>query len=751
MHTTSVPLYEFKILAVRPHTDCSKNISKVLRNGMLYQFYNHYTFLNSEGNAVTPNDEIVAYEPNDLVPNDLYTIDNLQINISAIVGKNGCGKSTLIELILYCTYILGINLTDTDGNTLLPTHFQQLEKYIGEKKYLLRKQREEKRKILDAISQNKADSADFEKKLDTLINLPGKPLDLLRDIDDMEKQQRDAEEEHKSIIAGLHCSIYFEINDVVWEFNTDTFNQKITSDINENDLAGKIKAINIHDLDSQGLLNNFFYNIVLNYSHHALNSRFLGYWVNTLFHKNDGYKTPGVINPMRTEGDFEINTEIHLSKYRLLGNLLAEALHNKGKKLLVTEKQYLHKVRFTHKPTGDKNKISLGTPGSPIKQEDFIIGGPSDLVNVILKILPLYFEGSFDDVAVLDKDQPYTVELINYLGKKVLKIFKNYPEYNPKEEFTNILDFFEKALPIIREDESHVTFKVHRTAFFLKKNLYSTNKAKWGEDNNSIEFTLDELLDWMEIESPEDSLSIFETMPPSIFDIDFILDESDNYKEYEKDAEKDLPLLTSLSSGEQQKLYIINTVIYHLNNLYSVHYSSKKVQRLKYSYVNIIFDEIELYFHPDMQRRFIDYLLTTLKRYSFITQESEKCIKALNILFSTHSPFILSDIPRQNILLLEYDVELKQSVPQTIDKQTFGANIHELLANSFFFNDASFIGEKADKILKSLIKRIVELRENKIRIGDEEFKSLTEKIAIIGEPFFREKLKEMLWDVYNVK
>jgi hypothetical protein len=737
--------YQFKILAIRPHIECDKKMSKVLYNGMLYQFYNNYTFLNSKGRAAAMHEQIVAYEVIPSVPSDLYTIDNLTVNISAVVGKNGCGKSTLIELILYCTYLLGVNLKDMDGKALLPTHFEQLDRYIGEKKYLLRKQNEGRQKLLKAIINNEVD---LEKKLDTLINLSGKPENLIRDIDHMKQQRKDAIKEHEAIIEGLHCSIYFEINDSIWEFNTDTFNKRITPNV-DNEVGAKIRTLNIHNQDCQHLLNNFFYNIILNYSHHALNSRYLGYWVNTLFHKNDGYKTAGVINPMRTEGDFEINTEIHLAKYRLLGNLLTEALHNKGRKLLVTEKQYVHKVRFTHTPTADKNKINLGTPGSPIKEEDFIIGGPSDLVNVILKILPLYFDGSFDDVAVLDKDQPYTVELINYLGKKVLKIFKNYPEYNPREKFTNLLDFFEKALPIIREDESHVTFKVYRTIFFLRKNLYSSNK-KWDFEHNSIEFTLDELIEWMEIENAEQLPSIFNRMPPPIFDIDFILDESENYREYEKDEEIKLPLLTSLSSGEQQKLYIINTVIYHLNNLYSVHYSTKKIERLKYSYINIIFDEIELYFHPDLQRKFIDDLLNTLRRYSFITHDKNYCIKALNIIFSTHSPFILSDIPSQNILLLEYREDIKQSLPQMIDKQTFGANIHDLLANSFFFNDATFIGEKADKIIKSIIARIIELRKGEVVLTYDEFDSLYKKISIIGEPFFRSKLNEMLLDVYNI-
>jgi predicted ATP-binding protein involved in virulence len=111
--------------------------------------------------------------------------------------------------------------------------------------------------------------------------------------------------------------------------------------------------------------------------------------------------------------------------------------------------------------------------------------------------------------------------------------------------------------------------------------------------------------------------------------------------------------------------------------------------------INLILDEIELYFHPEYQRKFISELLKAISRQSL-----EK-IEAINILFSTHSPFILSDLPKSNILMLTEDNANKQSVPGYPDKNTFGANIHELLSESFFLSNSigDFSKSKIDEIL----------------------------------------------------
>jgi predicted ATP-binding protein involved in virulence len=113
----------------------------------------------------------------------------------------------------------------------------------------------------------------------------------------------------------------------------------------------------------------------------------------------------------------------------------------------------------------------------------------------------------------------------------------------------------------------------------------------------------------------------------------------------------------------------------------------------KYTSVNIIFDEVELYYHPEWQRQFVTTILESIQLIHI------PFINSLNLIFITHSPFILSDIPSNNILYLK-----DNGIPESEERyeKTFGANIHEILGSSFFLNQ-SFIGEFALKIIQKLI------------------------------------------------
>ena len=128
--------------------------------------------------------------------------------------------------------------------------------------------------------------------------------------------------------------------------------------------------------------------------------------------------------------------------------------------------------------------------------------------------------------------------------------------------------------------------------------------------------------------------------------------------------------------------------MYHLINLNS---SYENETFNKYKFLNLILDEIELYSHPEMQKQFINNLLLGISK---LTMNNIKC---LNILFITHSPFILSDIPKENVLFLS------EGKPQDFRRMnTFGANITDLLSDSFFINNG-LIGDFAKgKINKTL-------------------------------------------------
>lgn len=147
----------------------------------------------------------------------------------------------------------------------------------------------------------------------------------------------------------------------------------------------------------------------------------------------------------------------------------------------------------------------------------------------------------------------------------------------------------------------------------------------------------------------------------------------------------------------------------------------------------LLFDEIELSFHPNWQKRVIKDLLGIYNK-AFDTKTLE-----LHLIFTSHSPFILSDIPRQNIVFLK---DGKQ-VDALEKKQTFGANIHTLLADGFFM-DGGLMGEFAKEKIEEVIKF---LNDDKSKIKDK--KEVLNLIDIIGEPFLKQKLQDMYFKKFN--
>ena len=148
----------------------------------------------------------------------------------------------------------------------------------------------------------------------------------------------------------------------------------------------------------------------------------------------------------------------------------------------------------------------------------------------------------------------------------------------------------------------------------------------------------------------------------------------------------------------------------------------------------ILIDEGETTMHPDWQKQYIkwyiDFFLKNFKDNNF------------HLIFTTHSPFLLSDIPKENIVFLNGSLK---------EKQTFGANIHTLLSDSFFMKNG-LMGEFA----KSKINEIKEfhtkvIKEKKTDENIEFYNQNKDKFwqiqEIIGEPFLQKIVKNQLEEI----
>lgn len=143
----------------------------------------------------------------------------------------------------------------------------------------------------------------------------------------------------------------------------------------------------------------------------------------------------------------------------------------------------------------------------------------------------------------------------------------------------------------------------------------------------------------------------------------------------------------------------------------------------------LLLDELDLYLHPEWQRNMITKIIDELNK---IYPD-----KIIQIIFSTHSPLMLSDIPKSNILWLKPDEK-----EVNLDSQTFGANIYDLYKNDFFLN--SFMGEFAKSEIDKLIKEIYVLYKDILEYKIEKLNGNSDKFAPI-------KLKMLLTDNINEK
>ena len=97
----------------------------------------------------------------------------------------------------------------------------------------------------------------------------------------------------------------------------------------------------------------------------------------------------------------------------------------------------------------------------------------------------------------------------------------------------------------------------------------------------------------------------------------------------------------------------------------------------------LVLDEPDLNLHPEWCRRFIDDCITLVNNYSDVN---------IQFIIATHSPYMISDVPKENVFSLEVKekmVEIKRA------EKSFAANIIDILSDTFFLDYS--IGEFARK------------------------------------------------------
>lgn len=202
------------------------------------------------------------------------------------------------------------------------------------------------------------------------------------------------------------------------------------------------------------------------------------------------------------------------------------------------------------------------------------------------------------------------------------------------------------------------------------------------------------------------------------------------FEEYSKLKSVNKPLYfawRNLSSGE-----------YHLLNLLA--FLNESIEKAKHNEIIILLDEVEISLHPAWQRNLIKLLVEILNFKAKIES------KEIQIIITTHSPFLLSDLPVNALLLLEKNSLGNTKIKNRLEDQysTLGANIHELYSHSFFLKDG-LIGDYAKEKINEVANLLINYNHKTDKpLNWEEIRCF---INQVGEP----RIKARLIELYDQK
>jgi len=633
------------------------------------------------------------YVRQNCIPDNFFSYGHTNVSISSVVAENGMGKSSLLEL--YFRIINNVSFALKDGLPVQKSH-----------------------------------------------------LCFVRDIYARVVFEVDANfyviEQRDGIITFLDQTV----PDNNWQYDFDN--------ANEQELDIEVAKLRLKQL---------FYTIVVNYSQYAYNtSDYIAEWddfnqdgiesndnqcwISSLFHKNDAYQTPIVLNPFRENGNININVERDLTHKRLFQlvmanpELLNKILRNKRARCFVFDVEDDLNPVAGHRYSS-RRVIRMMAQMQLVESMRRSIGSKTVLdigkriTNAWGHALGYYIEPKSSDDYWSNMD---VVRTINYIVYKTLKITTIYSKYYKYKECFNDMKAVQKYVNELNVDNSHITLKIRKCLAYLNFKHYGTGHLDNGHIvDNEISFEdFDRLIDDCIKRTDEVFSTLLQTqyttldrgneasphywllddlLPAPSFRADILL-EDENHRTIR---------FSSLSSGEKQMIYSMATVMYQLSNVSSV-WDNGDADAVKYRNVNLAFDEIELYAHPKYQLMLVDMLLSSINSLNLTG------VLNVNIIIATHSPFILSDIPTGNILKLNDGVPVYEESP----KQVFGANVYDILHNGFFLRQ--YIGAVATSRISNLSQMVLEAKEKSAKERD----AIKRELSIIGDDLIRNMLIDHL-------
>ncbi|MDU1700987.1 MAG: AAA family ATPase [Streptococcus mitis] len=148
----------------------------------------------------------------------------------------------------------------------------------------------------------------------------------------------------------------------------------------------------------------------------------------------------------------------------------------------------------------------------------------------------------------------------------------------------------------------------------------------------------------------------------------------------------------------------------------------------------LVVDELESGMHLEWSRSLINFLV------NYINEIDKMGGMNFQLIFTTHSPYMLSDIKPGNVIMLEKNQETGYSEGKVL-QNTFAKNIQEIMKENLIDN---IYGDFALAKINSMISRL-----NGEEGDEEDEEELLKEIHLISEPILRNKLLEMYDKKYN--
>lgn len=248
----------FRVIALRPLDGCAAHILKCLKVNQIYYLCNGFS-IGKEGDVFIRDKDSWGLSEDFFWVDDGLNSNKPNITVSAIVGKNGEGKSTIVELMIRlinnCAHRYGMdpqkNLIRIDG--------VKAELYLQSGNRILRMI--ETKEMLEPELQEIA-------LVDNSYSLKNKVWTL---------DKEDVKEDFFYTLVNNYSHYAYNLNDFCDEKK--------------------------HGVEG--------------------NSEEEKYWIYRVFHKNDGYQTPISLHPYRSWGNIDINREKELSDQRLLSLIMS--------------------------------------------------------------------------------------------------------------------------------------------------------------------------------------------------------------------------------------------------------------------------------------------------------------------------------------------------------------------------------------------------------------------------------------------